>query len=518
VLRSLRLLRETEERLEFVNELIRGHTYLSIPKPMRTALHGEVVTRLLAAEEKGRHVPGLEIAWHLIRAGRRDEATPYLLRGARESMRGGAPHEAERGLSTAMDRLQEPDRSEALLLLGEALQEQGRMEESMGFLNGVSDSARPAVLSRRNVLSLYAQHLTGEHTTEESREIALRLLEEAKVTGETNTRLRALWIAASFFRDLQEPELLNEVWIQLEREPSGDLSLEDKGEYALGRAFCLYYSGETARSLEMITGIIGHLESHEIKNSVYLTLLLGLCAIRGGMGEYEDAVLIGERGVQVAREIGDERRLRIFAANIALFHCRLGNADAQLSWAIRAGGDKWGITDKALDQKLHYVRAQAHAMREDVAQALFALELGTKAVREISQPWVRQMWELRAADVLALIGHNAEALTVARGAVTGDMLELRADSLAGPYARWSARVAISDGGSVVAVRARLEALLRRERHLDRMDQAEVLNAKVWLDKKAGMVDEEERLEMWRRLGDLPVGATNELKLLGMLDS
>ena len=139
-LRSVRLLRETEERLEFVNELIRGHAYLSIPKPMRTALHGEVVTRLLAAEEAGRRIPGLEIAWHLIRAGRSDEATPYLLRGARESMRGGAPHEAERGLSTAMDRLQEPDRSEAMLLLGEALQEQGRMKESLAPLTEVRES------------------------------------------------------------------------------------------------------------------------------------------------------------------------------------------------------------------------------------------------------------------------------------------------------------------------------------------------------------------------------------------
>ena len=105
-LRSARLLRETEERLEFVNELTRGHAYLGIPSPMRTALHGEVVTRLLAEEATGNHPPGLEIAWHLIRAGRGGEATPYLLRGARESMRGGAPHEAERGLSTAMDRLE----------------------------------------------------------------------------------------------------------------------------------------------------------------------------------------------------------------------------------------------------------------------------------------------------------------------------------------------------------------------------------------------------------------------------
>jgi len=56
-LRSIRLLRETEDRMEFVNELIRGHTYSSIPKPMRTALHGEVVARLLDADVVVHHLP-----------------------------------------------------------------------------------------------------------------------------------------------------------------------------------------------------------------------------------------------------------------------------------------------------------------------------------------------------------------------------------------------------------------------------------------------------------------------------
>jgi hypothetical protein len=40
---------------------------------------------------------------------------------------------------------------------------------------------------------------------------------------------------------------------------------------------------------------------------------------------------------------------------------------------------------------------------------------------------------------------------------------------------------------------------------------------VWLDARVGTVDEEERKEMWRRLGSLPVGVTNELRQLGMLD-
>ncbi len=335
-LRSARLLRETEEQLEFVNELTRGHAYLGIPKPMRTALHGEVVSRLLETEENGGKIPGLEIAWHLIRAGRPDEATPYLLRGARESMRGGAPHEAERGLTTAMDRLKEPDRSEALLLIGEALLEQGRMQESVPFLDAVSDNSRHAVISRRNVLRLHASTSFGGYTAQRGRSIGMSLLRESEEAEDANTRLRALWIAASLFRENPDVDLLEAVHQQLSSETPPSLTLEDRGEYALGMAFCLYFSGEQSRSLETINGIVGELEANNIKNSVYLTLLLGVCAIHGALGEYEQAIASGELGVRVAREMGEERRLRLFAANIALCHSRLGNSDAQIAWAARA--------------------------------------------------------------------------------------------------------------------------------------------------------------------------------------
>jgi DNA-binding SARP family transcriptional activator/type II secretory pathway predicted ATPase ExeA len=516
-LRSLRLLRETEERLEFVNELIRGHTYLSIPKPMRTALHGEVVARLLAAEEKGRGVPGLEIAWHLIRAGRRDEATPYLLRGARESMRGGAPHEAERGLSTAMDRLQEPDRSEALLLLGEALQEQGRMQESVEFLDGVSDSARPAVLSRRNVLRLSAQYRIGGRSNEELLEIAMRILDVGKVAQEPNTRLRAFWIAASLFRHHPEADLLDTVWCELEKESWGDLSIEDKAEYALGRATCLYSRGEKEDSLETINGIIGDLESQGVANSVFLLLVMGLAVVHAGLGDYRASELIAVKALKVARKMGEERRMPMIAGNLALAHGRLGDTDAQLHWANWAAARTKPGVDVFLVHQVHYLRAHGYAVQGRSPEALAALSEGQREVGSHLPPYLRQAWHLRSADVLALLGREAEALHAARGGVSRESGGLRAISFAGQYGRWSARLAVAGICDEAAVRRELIALLDRQCVLDRMDQAEVLNAKVWLDARTGVVDEDERREMWRRLGALPVGATNELSRLGMLD-
>jgi len=517
VLRSAQLLRETEERLEFVNELIRAHAYLSIPKPMRTALHGEVVSRLLAEEAEGNPVPGLEVAWHLIRAGRRDEATPYLLRGARESMRGGAPHEAERGLATAMDQLREPDRSEAHLLLGEALQEQGRMHESMEYLHQVSDKARSEVVSRTNVLRLYAHCTAGVSQQEGQSDLAMGLLRAAQEATEPNTRLRALWMAASFFRDLREPVLLKRVSDALDAEEHAHLSLEDRAEYALGRAFCQYHDGDKEESLKSIYSVLGQLEAKGITNSVYLGLVLGLGAIHSSMGRYELAAETAERGIAVAKKMGAERRLRLLLGNLALCHSRLGDTASQLRIATQASGDRWNMPDRILDQKLFYIRAHAQAMMGQDGDALTTLDQGESALCGSTPPWVFQMWHLRKADVFALLGRDGEALRAAARVVGGTFDDLRSCEIAGPYARWIAKTAVASNAGLAHTRTMLRAAWNEAARLDRLDQLEILNALIWLDHAEGEVVPAERDEMWNRLQELPPAVGEELRRLGMLN-
>lgn len=515
-LRSARLLRETEERLEFVNQLIRGHAYLGMPKPMRRALHIEVVTRLLAIEDGGGHAPGLEVAWHLIRAGRPSEATPYLLRGARESMRGGAPYEAELGLTTAIDRLREPERSEASLLIGEALLEQGRLTDSVPHLEAVRDDASHAIRSRRNVLRLYARKATDIYTPDLGRSIAVELLREAELASDTNTRLRALSAAAGMSRDKVDADMLSSILLELTRDAPSSLCLEDRAEQALGIAFCYYFSGQQQRGLETITAIMGDLEGQSLKNSAYRTLLLGQCAIHTSLGEYEAAVEVGERGYLIASKMGDERRLRHFAANTALAHSRLANTESQLLWAYRASANPSADSDRILDQRVHYIQAHAHAMRGDEQAALQSLRSGDTAIAAPNQPWVRQMWYLRAADVYMLLGKRREALNSARAAFARKLIALQSLAHAGPFSRWAARLAVSRDLEEKLARSTLHDILSRKEHLDQLDRAEALNAKVWLDSKTAAVSDDEREEMWHRLAALPIGITNELTALGML--
>ncbi|MEO8637195.1 MAG: AAA family ATPase, partial [Gemmatimonadales bacterium] len=129
-LNQRRILRDGGREMEFRNELLRGYAYMQVPSPLRRALHGLIADRLISTEARGEHVPGLMLAWHCFRSLRPVEAIPYLLRGAREALDGGAPYDAEFALKTAMVSLGDDVKPIAKLLLAEALQEQGRWEES----------------------------------------------------------------------------------------------------------------------------------------------------------------------------------------------------------------------------------------------------------------------------------------------------------------------------------------------------------------------------------------------------
>ena len=89
---------------------------MATPSPVRKALH-DAVANILLEEAETRGVPGLEVAWHLIRAGRPAESTPHLLRGAKEAMWAGAPHETQHALSTALPWLDATVQATARLLL-----------------------------------------------------------------------------------------------------------------------------------------------------------------------------------------------------------------------------------------------------------------------------------------------------------------------------------------------------------------------------------------------------------------
>ena len=231
------------------------------------------------------------------------------------------------------------------------------MQESIEFLDAVSEAPRSAVISRRNVLRLYAHSITSRaRTRERIGDLALRLLEEAKNAEETNTRLRALWMAAHTYRDHSNYGYSTGVGPTTRRELQATLSLEDRAEYALGIATLSVLLRATSRKPEDGRRRHWQLESQGILNSVYLSLDRGLGAILHGPGRIRQRQLLSvKRASDIARKVGDERRLRMLAGNLALSHCRLGNVDSQLEWADRAAAIPASYTGIFEHQQIHYL-------------------------------------------------------------------------------------------------------------------------------------------------------------------
>ncbi|MGZ8399534.1 MAG: ATP-binding protein, partial [Gemmatimonadales bacterium] len=203
-LASRRFLRDSGQGLEFVNELVRTAVYLGIPSTLRKVLHGHIADGFLDQERGAGNALGLEIAWHCMRGGRIDEATIHLLNGAREAVRCGALQAAERALSTAIRQLAGTERTEAILLLLEVLQEQGSWSESLQVLSDTPpEDARDATM----VFSLYANHMMVSPTTEQMLHDLRLLYPVVESTTENWIRIRAAKAAATTVAVLRDPAL-----------------------------------------------------------------------------------------------------------------------------------------------------------------------------------------------------------------------------------------------------------------------------------------------------------------------
>ena len=159
-----RVLRYAGRGIEFINEFVRAAAYVEVPSTVRRALHAGVAERLIDEDRRGVRSLGLEIAWHVTRAGRTAELPRYLLRGATEAIAQGALDTAAQALSSALPQLVPTDRAAATLLLTEVLQEQGRWADSSAVLLNEPEVRMSAL---GIVFSILAEHRTISPTGEQ---------------------------------------------------------------------------------------------------------------------------------------------------------------------------------------------------------------------------------------------------------------------------------------------------------------------------------------------------------------
>ncbi len=512
------ILRDTPTGLDFVNELVRGEAYSHMPSTLRQAVHGSVADTLLARHASGTAKgTGLETAWHLVRAGRAAEAGPHLLRGAREAIGEGAPHEAELALGSALKErglLDGLARNEANLLLSEVRQELSQWSTSRTPLSLLEGPLTTDQLERARLLALVAQrhleHPDGQHIGA----LVDELIEMATTLETVSVRARALVLAAGTMDQTHSTERAPSMWAALRLLEPQCSALEDKSCLLTARALLRYHERDIARSRSDIDSALALLEREGIQSSLFVSLVLGLSALACADGHYEEALQHAERAHGLASRLDHDRLMLRAASNAAIAQGRLGNYRKQHEWGAKTIKP---LAASALDperMRTGWAVGMAMAMLGQ-ASAIDEFRACLPVIGDQTAPWIRQTVALMEADLHQLLGKRSQALRWAHQATTGENEHLHSTSYAGPYARWIALVSLSLGHRGEAV-PRIEALLDRLEGYDCIDRAEILCAAIALGVDWGGKGHELTDAVRGMLSRLPTAVSDQLDRLGVL--
>lgn len=482
-LTSLRVLRDGGEGLEFVNELIRAHAYMSMPASIRRVLHSNIADRLFTIEREGAEVEGLEVAWHCVRSGRVKEAAPYLLKGAQQATQRGGPQEAERALSTGLPILHGDARQQGIILLAVALQEQGQWVASLRLLDDADGEFNEQHRDRVFAMRARAQYYTGMIGPDNVGDVLDRLLRSTSVNSSSYVGLMALRVAAliAYSEKLVEPaRSLLTIAESAAPDPS-DVSATLELLYS--QALLLSFLGEHNRSLEALTSGLAIIERNGISNSLANSIRSGFGAVNCSQGRYEIAFENFVTAYQAIKRLGADDSLGRTAGNIAICLGGLGRYREQVDWAnaglAHLGARFVGYPVFQLTASL----AKGLAMSARAPEAIDAINAFDQRYPSSVANWIDQYWRLSKADVFMLTGKASAAKVEAATALHGRHYELHADGKAGGFARWIAVTATTQQLSEAF--QRLDELRARLDTYDLLDQIEILAALRLLRQRGG---------------------------------
>ena len=509
-----RILRDAGATLEFANDFVRGQCYLAIASPLRRMLHGAVADRLLADGGELEPIPGLEIAWHLVRAERLREAVPYLLAGGREAIRRAAPHEADLALSTGLPALSGDSRRAAILLLAEAQQELGRWADSLGLLDGADEAFSESELACRDVYRIIALRWLGALSLPELVASTDHLLKIARHDSDLEVRVKACAACVRLLmltRNSEQIIALDDCLLTIDR---NSLDAFEQIHLSLARGWLLATKRDMTGALQEVSRAVELADATGIASSIKVRLLIGRGALLAVLGRYQDGISPLQAADKLAARLDNSTLRAECASQLALLEGRLGNHKEQIDNARRAlrlfSPTEWGpwVIGATYELALGLVAEGEYGEARAAIAPLLRVHDS-----EIPQ-WVQQAGLLFSADVLALTGSMRRALATARRA-TSDLNEgLQNLAYAGQFARWVSLLAVNDG-KLEGARDRLNSAFPDIRILDKKDQAELLVAIAILDEKLGV----DATSSWRaarqHVEQLPIGAATVLEQLAL---
>jgi DNA-binding SARP family transcriptional activator/tetratricopeptide (TPR) repeat protein len=513
-LTELRVLRDDSRGLEFVNELVRAHAYSSVPSSVRKALHGAIADRLLACEGPLARSSGLEIAWHCVRAGRPDQAIPHLIAGARQAMRHGASHVAERALESALPTLCQDSNPEVLLLLAEALQEQGRWRESLDRLSALPSAGPGEAHWRVVVLSALAKVNLGASLAEETRSQIPALTTIVRESSDSRARVTAARVLAHFASVDRDATTAKGLLLVVKAISTDGLDEDAQGQLALTRAMLLWLAGDTPGSYREVEETVRNLHGRGTENMVAVQLVTGLGTLRMHQGEYQEALPHYVRAAEMAARLGNDTQSAAVLGNLAICHGRLGDYREQLKMSLCAprpwGADFGGF----VEIQLTYCESLALIMLGRHTEAFEAVERLDRRLQGSFPLWMIQAWLLWKADLLLCAGRMTEAQVAGSRAIHDFAFQLQSPAFAGPFARWLAFLGRS-GEKEDRAWASLQVLQSRSGSYDALDEVEVMCAALSL-RPNGVEAANLAASISERLRLLPVEVANHLRRLGSL--
>jgi DNA-binding SARP family transcriptional activator/tetratricopeptide (TPR) repeat protein len=516
-LASQRIFRDAGNHLEFANEFVRSQCYVAMPAPLRRMLHTLVADRLLAQAGVGEPIPGLEVAWHLVRADRLPEAVPHLLAGGRESIRRGAPHEADLALSTGLPALSGQPRRTAILLLAEALQELGRWADSLKVLDEADEEFSEEEECAREVLRIICRRWLGSLQGVDIHLAAERLCDIGTTGGSLTVRVRAAAAVPYMLTMTRNKDCLDRLRTILASLSREELEPYEQLHLLLTLAWVADQDREMATARQIIDDAVALVDSTGTASTVAIRILVGSGIMNIEAGQYESALSALQRAAAIARRIENELHLSVVAAGLAVAEGRVGNVEAQLDWATTSINALHPSDCGIVAIAAHYERSLALAFDGQSQAAVDTiLELRNRMTAE-SPAWAAQAALLTEADIQLLVGRRRAAIKVGRKAVTAPFDTLLLNDFAGPFARWKALIAMEDHTQAEAFES-LTSLATRLGDVHAKDQVEVLGALCLLEQALGMGSPERREEAQSRLDRLPKATQHMLHRLGVLHS
>jgi hypothetical protein len=513
---SYRVLRDVGGRLEFVNELVRGRIYLRIPSPSRHRLHHAVAERLLAAVAAGETLPGLEVAWHCIRARRPDEGTPFLMSGAREAITHGAPDEAARALATGVRHLKGRVRDEALLLLAETYQEMAEWKGALECIEGLSrDGMRePAIRELAEVMEIESRLQLTLYPTPDWPRLVDDLLRRARFGKVQSARVKASLSGAILSGVLRAEALYPQVREVVDELSNEALSSADRGILHLARGYTYYHARENDNGIQEVSAALNYLEADGRADSTVVQAYTGLGVIASANGDYSGAILHTQTAYSAASRLDNLKLMSTAASNLALFCSRLGLQSEHRTWAFAAWRsskqyqqDEYGRIMSAAECCLSVISLNDRA---ELTSAFGWLE---KSIESTTLPWVRQAGYLYKADIAWLTGDRSGAFQAASKARELSKRPL-AIGFAGRLARWTTLLSIKEDRPAVALEL-LRSLDSNFDRLDALDRAEVLTCLAIIEERLRMPAHATAERARQELARLPLQCAHRLTALGL---